>query len=669
MIGRTEIKLDRNDDSSDPRAVAIRRLRDAASIGADEDLADAIVAVAERFRPDGLELFLDAVPDLADRPVSLDAAIEAALASRHALGQPGDQAASELASRHPSLAEAIRVAALLGGAMDGTRTIAARLRTPRVIELPMNIGPVLGGGVTRYQLCELLGVGSQGAVYLAKDRLLSDESHPAWVAAKIGEDSEIAGTQHDAASEALRARRVIHPNVVRVFDRFHEPELGSVLILEHVRAGTLESWLSGQPSKLQAKLAATIASQIARGMQAAHSAGVVHRDLKPSNILMADGAMPKITDFGVAAVAADSPVTDRIGSMGFCSPEQYALAPDAATPRADVYSLGGVLLWLLTGEPPNGADAESSAQNLCGPSLLRKRHEAVLASVGNPDLVAVCLRALDYEPSSRYASADSFASDLDLIIAGYPLSWRPAPFQRRLAMHWKRSPLAVSSVIVAAMLGATGTAIGAYAIILAIQARNESALAAAEDRVEQGYRRAREADLVIERVTRFVAGNGQGRIDANWLNINTFIEAFLGKQMLQRTPNGALLWDERINVARKHVEAATAAGRADHIEPMMYEACLGVWLLDAQRYSEAQVVLERSRTRWARVCAPGDELILQFDGLILVARGGQLISTDPALAKQYLSQARQKYSQISGGPSVLDVAMSLLEIRIESPDQ
>src|SRR5262249_8770250 len=155
-------------------------------------------------------------------------------------------------------------------------------------------------GRSRYQLTKLLGSGSAGEVYQAIDRQLSERDRPAYVAIKLLTNRGRAeGDRQLLVEEAAKARRVLHDNVVRVLDRGVSEQDEDYIIYEHVEGGDLDAWFERNGFRATPAEAARMAAKIARGVQAAHSSGVVHCDLKPSNVLVTDAGEPKVCDFGI----------------------------------------------------------------------------------------------------------------------------------------------------------------------------------------------------------------------------------------------------------------------------------------------------------------------------------------------------------------------------------
>ncbi|MHC4427831.1 MAG: protein kinase, partial [Planctomycetota bacterium] len=206
-----------HDSETDPD---FRRVLDHAPTGLDCELADLIEADGRLRlrlrRAVTLDRYLQAIPDLAQRSDSLDAAIDMALRALARTGRADEQSVKKLIERFPELGPAIRDAAALNNALWSTQRVRKHLTESSVKELPCEFGPVLEGGVCRYELRELLGEGAFGQVYLAVDRQLSEEGHPAFVSIKLlpGKDRP-RGTRQQLIDEATKARRINHPNVAR----------------------------------------------------------------------------------------------------------------------------------------------------------------------------------------------------------------------------------------------------------------------------------------------------------------------------------------------------------------------------------------------------------------------------------------------------------------------
>ncbi|WP_079063362.1 Stk1 family PASTA domain-containing Ser/Thr kinase [Peterkaempfera griseoplana] len=216
------------------------------------------------------------------------------------------------------------------------------------------IGALLDG---RYRVEQRLAVGGMATVYRGTDTRLDrvlalKVMHPALAA-----DSEFTSR---FIREAKAVARLAHPNVVNVFDQGAD---GSCVFLamEYVPGCTLRDVLRDRGA-LSIRAALDILEPVLAALGAAHRAGLVHRDVKPENVLITEGGLVKVADFGlVRTVSADTastgstPMRTVIGSVSYLSPEQIRQQP--ADPRSDVYACGIVLYEMLTGRKPHSGDS------------------------------------------------------------------------------------------------------------------------------------------------------------------------------------------------------------------------------------------------------------------------------------------------------------------------
>ncbi len=193
-----------------------------------------------------------------------------------------------------------------------------------------------------------LGSGGMGMVVLARqeslDRLaVLKRIHPQLVA-----DAELEARFE---REAIAAARLHHPNVVGVYDRFIVR--GDAFIATEYVDGLDLSGILTSESRLPWRIAATIALELARGLEAIHATGTLHRDIKPQNILVGRHGEVKITDFGLALDVSGSALTQpgiAVGTPPYMAPEQ--LRGERVDPRADLFSFGCVFYEMLVGRPP-----------------------------------------------------------------------------------------------------------------------------------------------------------------------------------------------------------------------------------------------------------------------------------------------------------------------------
>lgn len=399
--------------------------------------------------------YIRLIPNLRAMPESLDAAISVTLASLAAgarLASESPSPAERLASRHPELRTQILEAEALNRVAAAARAFETMTEDDDA-GLPRDFGPITEEGTPRYRLLEFLGAGAFGRVYLANDLGLADESSPALVALKVL-DSGAAHEGEEGVAEAKSARRVDHANVVRVLDRGVSPRGERYIVFEYVAGGSLADALRSQPPPWTPSRAARIIADVARGLQAVHSGGLLHCDLKPGNILLTPGGTPRITDFGVA-IRNDQLVRSRFGfsdpgvfgNLAFVSPEQFHGSVPELGPPSDVYALGGILFLLLSGELPNGSTRAEIERNMQAPLAGRQPPRLRWPRRRDHDLEAICTRALAPRPSDRYASAGEFASDLETWLSGHALAWNRPSLWRSIRLAARRNPLAAWALV------------------------------------------------------------------------------------------------------------------------------------------------------------------------------------------------------------------------------
>jgi len=211
----------------------------------------------------------------------------------------------------------------------------------------LDVGTTLAG---RYRLLELLGAGGMGAVYRVLDTEIDEE-----VALKVlsaVNQSSLARFRR----EVKLARRVTHPNVARTFDLGSHGEV-RFLTMELIQGESVAQRF--QTAKVPLGEALRIAAEVARGLAAAHAAGVVHRDLKPENVMLSSERVA-ITDFGIARASetrnVDATFTKGglVGTPAYMAPEQ--VEGGAVDGRTDVFALGVMLFEMLSGQLPFGGD-------------------------------------------------------------------------------------------------------------------------------------------------------------------------------------------------------------------------------------------------------------------------------------------------------------------------
>jgi len=578
-----------------------------------------------------LERYLQALPDLARRPVVLDAAIDVVLRSMSGSARIDPNSVEALVQTYPHLEASIRDAASLNNAIWSTTGLQTRVVGPVPKRLPCDFGPLLPSGELRYHLRTLLGVGAAGHVYLAVDRELSEEDHEALVAIKLlPRAKETPWARQRLTDEAVKARRIDHPNVVRVIDRGVSAENDDYIVYEYVDGGDLGDWLEQQKKPLPVRDAVRLAIRIAKGVQAAHSAGLVHCDLKPGNIMMTAGGEPKVADFGIAIRLGESLTDDPyhdpsspVGNLAFISPEQYRMEDGAFNAPSDIYSLGGILYLLLTGELPNGATVEEIRQTHDAeqgrtqpPSPQAKRREV------DRDLDAICRRAMAIDPSDRYSAAGAFAEDLEAWLNREPLYWTRPSLARQLSLWARRRPgLAATLGVVLVLASVGGGVVRHYA-------------AAAQ---EQALLNEARQEALGTMALRLKAQSDGGLKAYHILPKMWMLEWLLGPDGLGDPDGARAARLERLDATRMAVEAAERDAHPLDIQVLFLKTSLAYFLLTESKVEEAKPMLHDLRETWSEVARPDDPFLDDLDTLIACARvlelkGGAPLKSDDELA-------------------------------------
>ncbi|HYR29969.1 MAG TPA: serine/threonine-protein kinase, partial [Thermoanaerobaculia bacterium] len=215
----------------------------------------------------------------------------------------------------------------------------------------------------RYEVVRELGKGAMGIVYLAKDPLIGRLVALKTIrAAAHADDDETKEFQQRFIREAQAAGILNHPSIVTVHDIGQDDSLGtSFIAMEYVEGNNLKEVLS-QGRTLSFEMIADLVSQVADALDFAHAKGIVHRDVKPANIILLEGNRAKITDFGIAKIAAGganlTSTGQFLGTPNYMAPEQIKGAP--VDGRTDIFALGICLYECLTRRKPFGGDSLTS---------------------------------------------------------------------------------------------------------------------------------------------------------------------------------------------------------------------------------------------------------------------------------------------------------------------
>jgi serine/threonine protein kinase len=331
------------------------------------------------------------------------------------------------------------------------------------------IGRVLKGA---YRIDGKIGEGGMGVVYKAAQVALGRP-----VAVKMMHMGQSGTTLVDRFfREAKLLSQLQHPNIVQIIDFGTEGSNLHFMVMEFLTGETLESFLKTK-QRVQPRYALDLLEQIGAGITAAHQSGIIHRDLKPANIFIINvtgsvSPLVKLLDFGLGkAMSMETQSTGgltregmMLGTLGYSAPEQIqGLAVDH---RADVYSLGAILYFLLTGRSPFRDDFEKSTlvKQLTGtPDPIG---ELDLGAVEAASVEAVLRKALSVNPAQRYATVTELIAEVRSVIR--PNDTVPDSTSKRSVVgvmpaqqpqtpaKRSRRELLVAGTIVAATLGGAG---------------------------------------------------------------------------------------------------------------------------------------------------------------------------------------------------------------------
>jgi serine/threonine-protein kinase len=267
----------------------------------------------------------------------------------------------------------------------------------------------------RYILLEQVGTGGMAAVYRGHDTALDRE-----VAVKLLHPHLASRAESRArfSREARAVARLSHPSIVEIYDFSGDGEGESFLVTEFIHGRTLRAFQAevgfGYP-----EIALLVGRALADALAHAHAAGVIHRDLKPENVLVQQGDRPalKLADFGIARILASD---ERLTMTGALVGSPHHMAPEIvegreADARSDLFSLGTLLYWLVTGRLPFAAPNPTAILR----RLLEGQYEdprAVEPRVPDP-LAALIARLLSVDPAGRPSTAAEVRDALDAILA------------------------------------------------------------------------------------------------------------------------------------------------------------------------------------------------------------------------------------------------------------
>lgn len=334
----------------------------------------------------------------------------------------------KVCERHGDLADELRhlwtamlVTDTAGAAGDEGLADGSETGRWRSMTLPTTIGD--------YKLTEELGRGGMGVVFRARQISLNRE-----VAVKMILRGRLASESdlQRFLAEASATARLEHANIVPVY------EVGDIdgrpfFSMQLVEGETLAQRVAATP--MPQREAAQIVAKVSRAISFAHQHGVLHRDLKPSNILISTDGTPLITDFGLAKQAGSEADLTRsgmvLGTPAYMSPEQAGGRRNLVGPPSDVYSLGCVLYFALTGRSPFVAD--SPMEVLMSVIEQEPTPPRVLRPSLDRDLEMIVIRCLQKPLDLRYDSAEALARDLEAYLSDERVAARSGRFNQVVA--------------------------------------------------------------------------------------------------------------------------------------------------------------------------------------------------------------------------------------------
>lgn len=314
--------------------------------------------------------------------------------------------------------------------------------------------PMLGRKLLHYRVVEAIGQGGMSVVYRGRDEHLGRD-----VAIKVLHPflAEKPECRTRLAREARVVARLEHDNIVKVFDFSGEPptldekpgavrtEHEGFIVAELVRGPTLKRWGDKHTVWRVPEVGALIVWQLLHALQHAHDNGIVHRDLKPENVMVRDDGVLKLMDFGIAQIADQSGLTvtgTLLGSPAHMAPE--TIEGHHADERSDLFSMGTVLYWLVTGSLPFEALTPHALlkQIVDGKAAPAQQKSARVSD----DLARVISKALQTQPADRFRTATEFAAALGEVVERAGLSVDSESVRRLLEAPAETLPSASNTV-------------------------------------------------------------------------------------------------------------------------------------------------------------------------------------------------------------------------------
>ena len=489
-----------------------------------------------------------------------------------------------------------------------------------------------------YRILQVLGEGGMGVVYMAEQR----EPVRRRVALKImkaGLDTKQVVGRFETERQALAV--MDHPGIAKVFDGAVADNGLPYFVMELVQGIPITDYCD--LNRLTTRERVELFIGVCHAVQHAHQKGVIHRDLKPSNVLvmMQDGkAQPKVIDFGIAKATerrlSDATLVTQIGQVlgtpAFMSPEQYELTGLDIDTRTDIYSLGVMLYFLLTGAYPfdprllaragseghkilRETDAATPSSRLAttderSTQIAAQRHTdpGSLSRQVKGDLDWITLKAMSRERAERYETANAFALDLRRHLNNEPVTARPPTTTYRMSRFVRRHRAGVAFAAVLSLL-VVGSAFTA-----AVQAR----------------RIARERDRAEVEMAKATA-------------MNAFLQEMLRSADPSQTGQRNITVLEALQDSSRKIDSSFGA------QPLLAAAArrtIGRTYASLGRYQEAEPLLRKALAEEKAALGPAHEEVAETLTALadLSLRQGRHEEAE-TMARESLAIRRQRYAQ------------------------
>jgi eukaryotic-like serine/threonine-protein kinase len=538
---------------------------------------------------------------------------------------------------------------------------------------------------TQYQLIKIHAHGGLGRVWQAVDSQLRRE-----VAIKemLPKKSTNASARRRFLIEAQVTGQLTHPHIVPVYQLSTSPQTGNPFyVMRMLRGESLRSAIqaargpSGALTPIDRRRFLTMFISVCNALAYANARGVIHRDLKPENVILGEYGEVLVIDWGLAKLAGHDDEPDEhdaiststsametvqgsvLGTPMYLAPEQAAGQIDRISARTDVFGLGGILFEILTGQPPHEkAPIRDLLQRISTTPCRRPRE--VDASVPAA-LDAICATAIAFAPEARYATATDLAHDVELYLAGEPVSVYREPWITRTGRWARRHRTLVTTTSALMLASIVGLSINAWMV-----GKEQQRTAVALERAETNLRAARSA--VDEMLTRVADEDLENVPQMELVRQDVFVRALdFYKKFADDSPHDPEL---RAEVARAHERVGDIATLLGKLDIARQEYQHSIELLDRLPVQSNSELSDKVLLQAARTCDSYGEALRQSGELELATvqykRAIQFIESSDQLKNNLAAvaeYARVRYNMglmyIERG--MIDEAISILSLSIQ----